>query len=141
VTFVLPKDLKPGPNVLKLSNGSETATIGVQVATTPPKIFGLVSSAGTAVDALHPAKAGDNLTLTFADDSASSVAGDGNVRVSVGGVDHTAFAAPKQIEGTNQYDLQFTLSSSVAAGTEVPLILTIDGRTSIPVQIAVAAAQ
>jgi uncharacterized protein (TIGR03437 family) len=141
VTFVLPKDLKPGPNVLKLSNGSETATIGVQVATTPPKIFGLVSSAGIAVDALHPAKAGDNLTLTFADDSASSVAGDGNVRVSVGGVDHTAFAAPKQIEGTNQYDLQFTLSSSVAAGTEVPLILTIDGRTSIPVQIAVAAAQ
>jgi len=140
VTFVVPSGLKPGIQVLKLNNGSANASpIVVTLAGIPPAITGLQNATGAAVAAANAPKPGDTLTLQVAGLAAAGATIDpSTVLVTVGGVTRMA-AVVSEVGTTSTYQVQFTLDASVPTGAQIPVTVSLNGKTSLPVYIPINA--
>ena len=90
---------------------------------------------GSSIDASRAALPGDvlNVFTTGLADAGTDVAAS-RVAVVIGGVTHPAIQVTQQDNG---HLVQIVLSSSVAAGTQVPLQVSVDGRISPTYYIAV----
>ena len=143
VTFVMPSGLSPGPAILRLNNGADSANpVVVQIDRVPASVLSVLGPANTLVDAAHPAKIGDTVTIVlsgFADSGAAVTPS--RVRVLAGGVEHAAIAVTPVSGPIALHQVQFTLSSQVSPGEKVSLSVLLDGYSSFPITIPVAAGQ
>jgi len=138
VTFVVPSALKPGIAVLKLNNGTTNASpVVITLVSTPPAITGLQNAAGAPVAVANAPQPGDSLTLLVTGLGAAGAAIDPKtVLVTVGGVTRMA-AVVSEVGSTATYQVQFTLDSSVPTGAQIPVTVSVNGKTSLPIYIPI----
>ncbi len=140
VSFQVPSDLVPGPAVLRLQAGPEIALpVVIQVEQSPPMILAVTQQSGQPVDATRPARLGELLTLTVAglSDGAAAVA-PSSVRITVGGLAHSAHQVTAVPGQPTQHQVQFFLGTKVQPGAQVPLTLSVDARMSAVVFLPIA---
>ena len=144
VSFQVPAGLSPGPAVLRLQAGADSApAVVVSIEPPPPaivSIFGGLAgpggSAGTAIDSNRPARPGDLISLVVSNlgDSAPAV---NRVTVNVGGIDHQVLGInPNSLPGN--YHVQIFLAATVPTGAAVPVTVALDGRASAPHGLAIS---
>ena len=138
VTFVVPSALKPGIAILKLNNGTTNASpVVITLVSTPPAIAGLQNTAGAPVAAANAPQPGDSLTLLVTGLAAAGATIDPTtVLVTVGGVTRMA-AIVSEVGTTSTYQVQFSLDPSVPTGAQIPVTVSINGNTSLPIYIAI----
>jgi hypothetical protein len=143
ILFTVPSDLSTGPAVLRLQVASgAVAPIVVQIDPPPPVILAVFSAPDVAADASNPAVPGQVLVVEVAGlADAGILQTPGRLRVTVGGVDHVPAGVSRSQANPDILLLQFTLSSTVAAGTSVPLTVRIDDRLSAPFPLVVVPAE
>ena len=141
VTFVVPAAIQPGPAVLRLSNGAESALpVVVQIDSVPPVIASVSSHVYAAVDADNPAQAGETLNLYMLGLDASAVAAPHRIKVNEDGAELTAVAVLPVHGQANMYQVQVKLSPAVT-GTQVQVTVSVEGASpSNPVFIPVRGA-
>ncbi len=138
INLVVPASLKPGPAILRLNNGTTQAyPVVVSIDPAPPSITSVQDLSNSNLGPNNPAQPGDVLNLLVNGLAATGTAiAPGRVRVQVGGHD-TAAGSVNPANGSS-YTVQFKLDSSVVSGAQVPLTISIDGKTSLPVYIPIA---
>lgn len=138
VTFVVPPSLKAGPAFLKLNNGTANAyPVVVTIVSTPPVITAVQNAAGAAVVASTAPQPGNQITLLVTGLGAAGTTIDPTtVQVTVGGVTRMA-AVVSEVGTTSTYQVQFTLEPSVPTGAQIPVTISVNGRTSLPVYIPI----
>jgi uncharacterized protein (TIGR03437 family) len=138
INLVVPAALQSGPAILRLNNGTANAyPVVVAIAPAPPSI-GLVQSASSVnINAANPAHPGEILSVQVAGLAAPDTAvAPGRVHITIGGDDMPAGSVT---EGNGRsYLIQFTLDQAVPTGAQIPLTVSIDGETSLPVYIPIA---
>jgi uncharacterized protein (TIGR03437 family) len=138
INLVIPASLQPGPAILRLNNGTTNAyPVVVVIGPVPPSITAVQNASNVNISATNPAHPGDilNVQVTGLAPSGAAVA-PGRVLVTAGGVNMMA-ATVTDLNATTDV-IQFKLDPNVAPGAQVPLTISIDGKTSLPVYIAVA---
>ncbi len=138
ITFVVPAGLNPGPQILKLNNGATNAyPIVITLVSVPPVITGVQDSSGNSVSASNATQPGNTLTLMVTGLAAAGATVDPTtVQVNVGGLNVTP-AAVSEVSTTSTYQVQFTLDPAVTTGAKVPVTISINGKTSLPVYIPI----
>ncbi len=138
VTFVVPPSLKPGTAVLKFSNGTTNAyPILVTLFSVPPVITGIENTSDAPVAAANAPQPGNSLTLLVTGlAAAETTINPTTVQVTVGGVTRIA-AVVSEVGTTSTYQVQFTLDPSVPTGAQIPVTISINGETSLPVYITI----
>ena len=138
INLVIPVSLKPGPAILRLNNGTTQAyPVAVSIDPVPPSITAVQDLSNTKLGTNNPAQPGDVLYLLvsgLADPGAAIPPG--RVHVKVGGLDTLAGSVTPA--NGSAYTVQFKLDASVTTGAQVPLTISIDGKTSLPVYIPIA---
>lgn len=136
LSFRVPAGLTAGPGVVRVTSGTESATIGMAIDAAPPAISA-AAAAGARVDETRPARPGEVLTLAvtgLADPSAEVTPN--RVAVLVNGAPQ-AILGVATVPGTG-HNVQFQLDARTAVGNH-PVIVTIDGRASaefiLPVRV------
>lgn len=138
VDIQLPANLATGPAILKLNNGSiDSFPVAIHLGLTPPVISAVQTSSHVTVASWQAVHAGDTLNVLVSGLDPSTVTAPARVHISVGGVDHVAGVITAPPEGSNTYQVQFTLAESLPAGKQTPLTVSLDGRPSLPVYILV----
>ena len=121
INFICPGGTGIGPATLTLNNGSGTATVEVQVANPPPTITAVNGPAGSTVNP------GDVVTLTLSGLDPSVPANPNRLQV-------TAAGLPMTLVQIGPAQVQFVMGQSFG-GTQVPVVVTVDGAPSTPVFI------
>ena len=135
VTFAIPLGLPPGPAILRFSNGVDTVSVAVAIDVLPPNVQNVAGPGNTIVDSSRPARPGDLLTMAVTGLTDGSAVPDAKrVRVHIAGVDHAPVGILPQGAG---HQVQIVLSPAVNAG-QVPLTVSMDGRSSPPYYMSVA---
>jgi hypothetical protein len=89
------------------------------------------------ISATSPAHPGEILNVQVAGLAApNAVVAPGRVHITVGGDDMLAGSVTELT--AKSFLIQFTLDQAAPAGTQVPLTVSIDGKTSLPVYIPIA---
>jgi len=138
INLVVPASLQPGPAILRLNNGTTQAyPVVVSIDPVPPSITSVQDLSNSNLGPNNPAQPGDvlNLLVSGLGDPGSAIA-PGRVRVQVGG--HDTPAGSVTPGNSALYTVQFKLDASVATGAQVPLTISVDGKTSLPVYIPIA---
>ena len=137
INLVVPASLKPGPAILRLNNGTTQAyPVVVSIDPVPPSIASVQDLSNSNLGPNNPAQPGDVLNLLVNGLAAAGTAiAPGRVHVQAGGRET---AAGSVTPSGSAYTVQFKLDSSVATGAQVPLTISIDGKTSLPVYIPIA---
>jgi uncharacterized protein (TIGR03437 family) len=137
IDFMVPGALPPGPALLKLNNGVDTALpVVVEIDPPPPQIVGLFSAANAALDTSHPANAGDIVTVWLSNLDPAVAAAPGRVHMSEGNADLTALSIAPVAGQPNLYQVTFVLSP-VVSGPQITVAVALDGSASAPVLLAV----
>ena len=138
VTFVVPAGLSAGPQVLKLNNGTTNAyPIVITLVSAPPVITGVQDSSGNNVSASNTTQPGNTLTLVVKGFAAAGATVDPTtVQVNVGGMNITPTAVT-EVSNTSTYQVQVTLSPAVNTGAQIPVTISVNGETSLPVYIPI----
>ncbi len=121
INFLSPPGVGPGPATLVLNNGSNTATLEIQVAAVPPSITGI---SGPSQGFVTP---GDVLTLALAGLDPTLAANPSRLQVTFAGLPMTV----TQI-GAGQVQV---VDLQSFGGTQVPVVVWVDGAPSAPVMI------
>jgi uncharacterized protein (TIGR03437 family) len=137
INLVIPASLKPGPAILRLNNGTTQAyPVAVSIDPVPPSITAVQDLSNSKLGPNNAAQPGDvlNVLVSGLADPGSAIA-PGRVHVKVGGLD-TPAGSVMPANGS-AYTVQFKLDASVTTGAQVPLTISIDGKTSLPVYIPI----
>jgi len=136
INFTVPAAVQPGPAVLRLSNGTAKANpVVISIDPVPPSITAVQDSSRNKINAANPANPGDLLNLLVAGLAPPGPAvRPTRVHVTVGGLDIPAGS----VSGNNSlFVVQFKLDPSVTPGAQIPVTVSIDGKTSLPVYIPI----
>jgi uncharacterized protein (TIGR03437 family) len=135
INFTIPAGVPLGPAVLTLQGA---LPIVVQIDPPPPVIASVASAAGVALGASESAAPGDTITLTVTGMDPAVVSVPSRVAVTEGGVSIPAFTIQQAQDGSGDLLIQFALTASVT-GQQVPVVVSLDGDLSEPVNINVTA--
>jgi uncharacterized protein (TIGR03437 family) len=138
INLVIPASLQPGPAILRLNNGGTNAyPVVVAIVPVPPSISAVQNVSNVNISATNPAHPGDILNVQVTGLAAPDTAvAPGRVRITAGG-DGMMAGSVSEINATS-YLIQFTLDPAVPTGAQVPLTVSIDGKTSQPAYISIA---
>ncbi len=137
INLQIPSNLSPGPAILQLNNGVTNAyPIDVNIDTPPAGIAAIQSAAGKYIDSGSPLLPGETIIVTLSNlaPTGSTIAA-GQVQMTVGGVSYTASAVAF---GSGVWQVTFPLDSHVPVGSSEPLIVYLNGRSSLPAFVPVA---
>ena len=142
INLAIPANLPPGPAALTLNNGAIAAfPVEVNIDTPPSGIVAVQNAAGGYVDSSSTAHRGDVLIVTLGNFAPGGPISPNRVQVSVGGVIQNATQVSSVTVGASVfYQVTFQLNATVPVGSTDPLIVYLDGRSSYPASIPVAAA-
>ncbi|HVW08825.1 MAG TPA: IPT/TIG domain-containing protein, partial [Bryobacteraceae bacterium] len=139
INLQIPGDLAPGVCELRLVNSvASSFPLAVNIDNQPADITSIVNTTGGAITAALPASPGDLLTISltgFAPDG-TTISPD-RVRVGVNGLMHSALTVQQSAPGV--YQVSFLLNSDEPAGDAQTVVVYLDGRSSYPATIPVAA--
>ena len=140
LTFQIPASFAPAPAIVQLQvGGVPIPPVFVVIQPAPPVIQGVTDN-GQAVDTSHPANPGDTLTIGVLNlgDAGATVTTD-RLQLMIGGSAYN-LVGPAQPSAANPqiHTIQAVLSPKLSAADNVPIVVSIDGRASLPFYIAVA---
>jgi uncharacterized protein (TIGR03437 family) len=139
INFEIPSDLPPGPALLTLNNGVVDAPpIAVNIDTPPAGIGAIQRVSGAYIYAGHPATLGETLIVSLNNFAPpDSTVALNRVQVGVGGV----LRAPTKIVAATPtvFQVWFPLTAADATGSSVQVVVYLDGRSSYPAEIPIAA--
>ena len=139
INLQIPAGLAAGTRLMTLNNGAQNSyPLDVSIDSQPASITGIQNSSGEQIGASLSADQGDLLVVSltgFAPDGTSIAAG--QVQVSVGGLAHKVLTVTQSAPGI--YQVSFLLNQNEPAGNAQSLIVYLNGRSSYPVNIPVAA--
>ena len=139
INLQIPSDLASGPAILQVNNGAVSGFPVMVNIDLPEPIIEAVQIGGQPLDSTIGAQPGNVLdALIFGFPNSGASIDPRRVQVNVGGVALPAVSVTLSAS-TNLYDVQFVLTSAVLAGTQVPVIVYIDGRSSVQTSILVTA--
>ncbi len=138
VNFVVPAGLNAGLQILKLNNGTMNAyPIVVNFVSVPPVITGVQDSSGNSISASNATQPGNTLTLVVTGlAAAGATINPASVQVTVGGARSTPTVVT-EVSTTSTYQVQFTVNPAANTGAQVPVTISINGKTSLPVYIPI----
>jgi uncharacterized protein (TIGR03437 family) len=140
LTFQIPASFAPGPAIVQLQAGSvPIAPVFVVIQPVPPVIQGVLDN-GQAVDGSNPAHPGDTLTIAALNlGDAGATVSTSRLQLLIAGTAYN-LVGPAQPSANNPqlHTVQVILSPKIAAADKVPVVISIDGRASLPFYIAVA---
>jgi hypothetical protein len=141
IVFEVPAQLSVGPAILRLRVGTlAIQPIVVAIDPPPPVVSGVHVYTDFAVGPNWPAIPGEDLWVTVAGlADPEALANPERVRITLGGVVHTASTVTQSETDPNISFVRFEVSSSVTAGASVPLTVAVGDRVSQPVAIPVRA--
>ncbi len=139
VTFVVPESFTPGTVVARLGVPDVTvAPVFVTIRIAPPEIVSITAN-GVAIDETHPAKPGARLVITaeHLGDGEETVSHD-RIRLSIGGLNHALNEDAQPVpDKPKLHTLNAVLGTVIDDSDAVPVVLTFDGRASLPFNIGV----
>jgi len=137
INFTVPPTLQPGPAVLRLNNGTTKAyPVVISIDPVPPSITAVQDSSRKNINAANPANPGDMLNLLVTGLApAGPAVRPTHVHVTVSGLDIPAGSVSPSNNST--FMVQFRLDPAVATGAQIPVTVSIDGKTSLPVYIPI----
>jgi uncharacterized protein (TIGR03437 family) len=140
VNLQIPSNLQPGPALLTLNNGSVSSyPVTVNIDSVPAAIAAIQNANGGYITATSPAHPGDYLTVSLTGFAPSgSVIAAGRVQIAVAGVTHNATQVVSPVAGL--YQVTFNLNANDQPGSSQQLVVYLDGRSSYPANIPIAAA-
>ena len=141
ISFIVPAD-KPGPYILRLNNGTDSAApIVLQVDAVPPVIASVASSTFTELNAGSPALPGDMVNLFLLGLDPAAVAAPHRIGVDEDGAELIATQVVLRAGRIqDMFQVQVTLSPAVS-GPPVQMTVSVDGASaSDPVFIHVRGA-
>ena len=139
INLIIPSDLAPGPTVLQVNNGALNAFPVMVNIDLPEPIIESVQTNGQPINSVQGVQAGsviDALLMGFP--SLGPKIDPSRVQVSAGGILLPATSVTLST-ASNLYDVQFVLTNAVQPGAQVPLVVYIDGRSSVQTTILVTA--
>jgi len=138
LTLQVPASLPSGPALLKVNTGSDTSLpVAVAIDPAPATIANALNAANIAVDTGHPARGGDVVRLLMSNFSdRGTVIFPTQVSITVGGVSHPSIEVVPVGDGL--VEVRFVLSNLVPAGTQTPVTVYLDGRSSLTAALAVS---
>jgi uncharacterized protein (TIGR03437 family) len=137
INLQIPSVLTPGPALLVLNNGLLSAfPLTVNIDPVPPPIVAVQNVGGNFIDAAHPAHQGELVIVSLANFAPSgSTVALGRVKISLSGASH----APIQVvQAGSVWQVSLLLSATEPLGQSQPLIVYLDGQSSLPAAIPVA---
>jgi uncharacterized protein (TIGR03437 family) len=139
LTFQVPGSFGIGRAVLELrAAGVTIAPVFVMIQPVPPVIQSILVGS-TPLDAGHAAHPGDLLTINVLNlGDPGEVVAPGRLRVVIGGVQAPLPTGAGTLRDPNVHLILVPLSQSTAPSDTVPVVVSIDGRASVPFTIAVA---
>ena len=140
INLQIPSSLAPGIATLLVNNGS-FSSYPVTVNIDPPQavILSLQLGPNQPVDNNNSAQAGQAIDMLVSGfPNPGQTIDPSRVQVSVGGVTLPAVSVT-QVGTSNVYDVNFVLSSAVQPGSQVPVIVYLDGLSSVQTTILVTA--
>ncbi len=138
VKIKIPLDLPPGPAVLRVHDGSNDLSVLVMIDPAPVVVTG-VRIGDQAVDAAHPASAGDLLTIRASGTGKPGyILSEDQIRVTIGGVPHSLIAPAKPV-GAAEHEFQVVLLPNVQSGDNIPLVVSAANQISAPYSLTVRA--
>jgi uncharacterized protein (TIGR03437 family) len=139
INLQIPADIPSGPATLNLFNGALNAyPVTVNIDTPPATITGILNTAGNSINASFAAVQGDLLTVSLSGFAPNGTpVTPGQVQVSVNGLAHTVLSVTQSTSGI--FQVSFLLNQNEPTGNAQPLIVYLNGRSSYPVTIAIAA--
>ena len=137
INLIIPATLRPGPAILRLNNGSRDAfPVVISIDATPPVITAIANASNASGAPAHGTQPGDELNLLVTGIAPpSSPVDPQRVHVIVGGLDIPAAVVSAADNGA--FQVRITLPASVTTGQRVPITISIDGKTSLPLYIAI----
>jgi uncharacterized protein (TIGR03437 family) len=138
INLAIPAGLAPGPAILQLNNGAVNAyPVDVYIDPPPAGIDAIQNSTGAYIDSAQAAHPGETLIVTLSNFAAAgSTIALSQVQVSVGGVSYT----PTQVaQAGTVWQVTFVLDSRVPLGPSEPLIVYLNGLSSVPANIPITA--
>jgi uncharacterized protein (TIGR03437 family) len=140
VVFAVPADYPLGAAVLRVSTTlGDTRPIVVEVAQAPANLVAVYGENGDQINGGRAAIPGEMLTLVVTGmGDADEEFGEDRVEVSVGPIHHTIHGVSPLPDAPGIHLVRFYLGTTVAPADAVAVHLTVDGRVSAPVPIAVA---
>jgi uncharacterized protein (TIGR03437 family) len=132
ITFNVPATLTPGPYVLRIeANGERSLPVLIIVDPPPPKILSASADNGASTSAL---KVGQLMALKVSDyESAGSTLDLARVEVKLAGV---PVNVAQILEQEDVHKVLVYVPETASAGPDVPLTVSIDNRTSDPINIS-----
>lgn len=138
--FQVPEDFPPGPATLRLvmPGGGPISPVFVVIAVAPPVITA-VRDGETTLDARHSARPGDRLTVIAARMGGSGQDVDpGRLTVTIGGIGLPVLSPATPVaDHPDLHRFDTILAPTLAAGDKVPVVISLDGRASLPYNIVV----
>ncbi len=140
LTFQIPADMPAAPAVLRLNTPEGTTRPVLIVIDSAPPAISTVIDGEEAVSADHPARLGDDLSVVVSHLGTDGAETDpAAVKLVIGGIEHPILGAIAAVEGRPElHSVKTILSPLLKAGTQVPVTVTIDGRTSLPFTLPIA---
>jgi uncharacterized protein (TIGR03437 family) len=139
INLQLPPGLPAGPVIMALNNGAVNAyPLTVNIDTQPAAITGVQDTSESSITASYPALQGDLLTVSlsgFAPDGTSIA--NSQVQVGVAGSMHQILTVANSAPGI--FQVNFLLNQNEPTGSAQSLIVYLNGRSSYPITIPVAA--
>ncbi len=141
IRAVVPGGLLIGPAVVQLNapNGGSIPPVLMQVDPPPPAITAGTNASGAPIDAAHPVKTNDTVTLTVYGlaDSYNALPAAASVRINVGGVNQAAASVTAVPGQASACLIQFVVPPNLANAAQTPVTVGVDARVSGPFFIAV----
>jgi uncharacterized protein (TIGR03437 family) len=136
INLQVPSELSPGPATLLFSNGAVNAfpiTVNIDL---PEPIIQSITSAGTPVSSSGGVAVGTTIDAIVSGFAATATSIDpSRVLVSIGGVQTNPISVTLTTAGL--YDVQFAVPSTVTPGSQLPLVLYLDGQSSAQASITI----
>ena len=141
INLTLPNGVAPGLATLLVNNGS-MASYPVVVTINPPEpvITALQSALGQTVASGASLLTGQTVNaLLTGFGTPGQVIDPSRVQVNLNGTNYPALSVT-QVTGTAVFDVSFVIPASLTPGQQIPLVIFLDGLSSTPSSISVAAA-
>ncbi len=138
INLVIPANLPPGPAPMVVNNGILSDTVVVNINAQPAGIAAIQSSTGAYIDSSSPAYQGEPLIVTLTNLGSGAAIAPSRVQVGVGGVSHNATQVNAvEVGSAFYYQVFFQLNANDPVGAAEPLIVYLDGLSSVPASIQV----
>jgi uncharacterized protein (TIGR03437 family) len=141
INLTLPSGLAPGLATLLVNNGSLSSyPVVVTINPAEPVVTSLQLAQGPAIVTGSPVIPGETVDAFLTGfGTPGELISPSRVQVNLNGTNYPVQAVT-QVPGSAVFEVTFTIPATVAPGQQIPLVIFLDGLSSVPSSISIAAA-